>query len=277
MTSHMYRIWHWNVAGHSIHKGSTSDGLIEIIANSIVANNADFATLNELCRNQYDELIDELRTRGWPSDDGNFARFATARAAGTNVCQDYAYGIALFSKLPLNSATTIDLVDGNALEHRKMLCAPLAARPHVRLCTTHVTTDSTYQPGQFQTILSKLDGYFAQDDSVILTGDLNVQPGSALLNPFYSAAVDTAVNGNNSGSLRELDDSDPAHCPGYGEQTFGTTGGACDVGRKLDYIFVPEERMNGAGEADSHAIPQCGSIDCSDHRMLEGSVKLYAP
>jgi hypothetical protein len=78
-TTRTYR----NVAGDTRHKASTTDGLIETIANSIVANDAHFATINELCRNQYDALISALRSGGWPVNTANFARFVTTRAANT--------------------------------------------------------------------------------------------------------------------------------------------------------------------------------------------------
>lgn len=95
-TTQTYNIWHWNIAGNTLHNASTTDGLIDIIANSIVSNGAHFVTLNEVCRNQYDALISALRSRGWPVDTTNFARFVTTRAANTGVCQGYAYGNVLF-------------------------------------------------------------------------------------------------------------------------------------------------------------------------------------
>jgi hypothetical protein len=112
-TTGTYDIWHWNVAGDTRHKASTTDDLIETIANSIVANDAHFATINELCRNQYDALISALRSGGWPVDTANFARFVTTRAANTGACSDHAYGNALFSKAPLGTSENITLTDTN--------------------------------------------------------------------------------------------------------------------------------------------------------------------
>jgi endonuclease/exonuclease/phosphatase family metal-dependent hydrolase len=271
-TTQKYNIWHWNIAGNTLHGGSTTDGLIDIIANSIVGNGAHFVTLNEVCRNQYDALIAALRSRGWPVDTTNFARFVTTRAASTGVCQNYAYGNALFSKNPLGTSENITLTDAHPSEHRKLLCAPLASLPHMRICVTHITTDPNYLGTQLTEVRTKLDQYIAAGDTVILAGDLNAEPNYAGLNLYYSSSVNTTVNSNNSGSYRELDDADGANCPGHGEATFGSTGGGCGTGRKLDYVFVPQSRLAGAYELDSHAIPTCSGSPCSDHRMIEGSV-----
>lgn len=271
-TTRTFNIWHWNIAGNTLHNASTTDGLIEIIANSIVFNDAHFVTLNEVCRNQYDALIAALRSRGWPVDTANFARFVTTRAANTGVCRDYAYGNALFSKEPLGTSENITLTDTHPTEHRKLLCAPLQSLPHMRICVTHITIESSYQSTQLSEVRNKVNQYIVAGDTVLLAGDLNVEPQHSALNLYYSSSVNTSVNGNNTGGYRELDDADSGNCLGHGEQTLGTTGGGCGMGRKIDYVFVPQSRLAGPYELDSHAIPTCGSAPCSDHRMIEGSV-----
>ncbi|MEV5739130.1 hypothetical protein AB0L30_03645 [Microbispora rosea] len=56
-----YRAWHWNIAGNTMHHGSTTDGLVAAAAQSIQDNNAVFASLNEVCAQQFTAMINQLR------------------------------------------------------------------------------------------------------------------------------------------------------------------------------------------------------------------------
>jgi endonuclease/exonuclease/phosphatase family metal-dependent hydrolase len=275
-SSRLFRVWHWNIAGNTMHQGSTTDGLIDVMADSIMLNNADVVSVNEICQTQYDALLAALQSRGWPIDPMNCSRFAVARMAGTGVCQQTAYGIALFSKAPLGTADVVALTDANASERRQLLCAPLVDRPHTWLCTTHLTNDAAYTASQVQEVRMKLATYLSVGGTVIVAGDLNLEPNNAALDSVYSSNVQTSVNGNNGGAYRELDDADSSNCLGYGEQTFGGVG-VCGIGKKIDYVFVSEAALAGGYELDSHAVPSCGTSACSDHRMIEGTVTLLAP
>lgn len=285
-----YNIWQWNVAGNTLHEGSATDGLVQAAVSSIVNRSADFVSFNELCYGQYSALKTQLTAAGWPADTGNFARWSASIAGGGSVCGGDAYGDAIFSKQPLGAADYFSLPSDGTGENRQMLCAPLAAHVHVRFCSTHITTSNAldangvkYNVKQLNYVLAQLESYEAAGDSVIIAGDFNAQPNYDRLNAFYSSSVDTVNNSDNTGHYHELDDSDAANCPGYGEWTSTGTPGAtppCGGEAKIDEIFVRENHISGSYSADSLAIPTtcAGMSACSDHRVLTGTVSLtYTP
>lgn len=266
-------VWQWNIAGNTMHHGSTTDGLIPAATSSIVHRNAQFVGINELCHQQYTALVTSLRAAGFPQDPGNFARFEPSTPGGqSSICAGQQYGIGLFSAAPLGTARRYALPDArHPNETRKLLCAPLAARPHLVYCTTHLVPDDAYLQPQLDAVRSRIDGFRAAGDTVLISGDFNAQPNSARLNGWYSSSVDTPANRDNTGRYRELDDTDGG-CPGYGEWTFGSTGGPCGLGTKLDLLFVREDTVAGAYQEDSLAVPTTCGGPCSDHRAIVGTV-----
>ncbi|WP_372345379.1 endonuclease/exonuclease/phosphatase family protein [Streptomyces sp. KL116D] len=282
-----YRLWHWNIAGNTLHHGSVSDGLVDALVSSVRNRRADLVSLNEVCHGQYEAVRDRLRRAGWPADRGDFARFSPTLSARTGLCRgSEPYGIALFSKWPLGRATAYVLPSDGTAERRVLLCAPLAARPGVTFCTTHLTPRAAPRNGrspnerQVAAVRARLDAFAAAHRSYLVAGDFNAQPHHRSLNQMYGTAVDSAVNGGNRGAHRELDDADRGHCAGHGERTFTGTAspGPCGTGVKLDLLFARAAQITGAHSADSLALPtSCAGLrHCSDHRALTGVVTLRA-
>lgn len=273
-----YKVWQWNVAGNTIHDGSTTNGMVDQAAASIVNREADFAAFNELCQGQYSALVNELRAKGWPTDPQNFARFEPSRQAGnTSVCNGEAFGNGLFSKRPLGAAARITLPDDGTAEKRNMLCAPLTDGTGTRFCTTHITTTQSYNVDQLEAVRQKLEAYHATGETVLTAGDFNAQPHYGRLNSYYAPSLDVPNNGDNTGAYRELDDNDTGNCLGYGEWTANGTPGAtppCGGNAKLDLIFARESALAGPYSEDSLAIStSCsGVVACSDHRIVVGTV-----
>ncbi|WP_221762673.1 endonuclease/exonuclease/phosphatase family protein [Nonomuraea sp. WAC 01424] len=276
-----YTVWHWNAAGNTLNHGSTGNGMVRAAVSSIVARGANLVSFNELCAGQYQALVSGLRDAGWPADRDNFARFAATYPATAGApCGGGEYGNAIFSRQPLGAAERVTLPDDGKTERRKMLCAPLQARPHLRFCSTHTTYVDAYRAAQLNAVLAKLEAYHAAGDTVVVAGDFNLTPDAARLNGYYSPTVNTANNRGNTGKYHELDDADPGNCPGYGELTVSTPDGKgpCGSGTKLDLIFAREDRIVGAYSADSLAPPATctgnpGGL-CSDHRVVVGTVTL---
>lgn len=272
-----YTVWTWNVAGWAIHRGSATDALVPTISSSIQDSGAQLVALNEVCEDQYGAVVASLRAAGWPEDPTNFARF---EPHGPDYCGGQAFGVAIFSTAPLGAANRYVLSSDGTPEGRRLLCAPLASRVHLRFCTSHVTWVNDVVNGrratatQLNEVLSRLESFNAAGDTVLLAGDLNAQPHYPRLDTWYSSAVATAQNASNSGAYRELDDTDP-RCAGYGESTTpGTAGGRCGQSAKIDMIFVRANRVVGSYSADSLPIPSCGASPCSDHRILVGTVQV---
>jgi endonuclease/exonuclease/phosphatase family metal-dependent hydrolase len=278
-TTATYHIWTWNVAGWAMHRGSTTDGLITVLSNSIRNRSSQFVAVNELCWSQYKAIQANLRASGWGADDTNFSRFESANDSG---CGGEQYGIAIFSKAPMGTANRYTLPSDGAVEQRKLLCAPLSAQPHLRFCTTHITTSNEVINGtpinvqQLNAVRSHLDAFNSAGDTVIIAGDFNAQPNYGRLDNWYAPSLDTVNNGNNTGAYRELDDLD-SRCVGYGENTQddGTPVGPCaDAGKKIDLIFVREDKLAGTYDGDSLTVStDCGGA-CSDHRILIGTVAI---
>lgn len=277
LVPHPFTVWHWNVAGSAMHKGSTTNGMVKAAVDSIINRDADFATFNELCGTQYRAIQTQLRQRGWPMDSENFSRFQT-NLKGPNTGKSHCgevntgtYGNAIFSKRPLGGALKIQLpYDGKTTwgmpEHRGLLCVPLKAAPTMRICTTHLTTYVATKVAQLAAVKAELDG---DGSTFILSGDLNNQPHYARLNSYYSSNINSAENGNNTGTYRELDDADPNYPAGTGEPT-------TESNTKIDFHFVPEGKLfpGSTYDADALSISQKCSGPCSDHRILIGHVTL---
>jgi len=274
-----YRVLTWNVAGWAMHRGSTTDELVPAVTRSIQASGAQLVALNEVCEDQYRALVASLRAAGWPEDRADFARF---EPHGPDYCGGQAFGIAIFSTAPLGAASRYVLSSDGTPEGRRLLCAPLASRVHLRFCTSHVTWVNDVVNGeratatQLNEVLRRLESFNADGDTVLLAGDLNAQPHYARLDTWYSSAVATANNASNTGAYRELDDTDP-RCAGYGETTTPdspTGGGLCGQSPKVDMVFVRANRVVGSYSADSLPIASCGASPCSDHRILLGTVQV---
>ncbi|MFL6175482.1 MAG: endonuclease/exonuclease/phosphatase family protein [Ornithinibacter sp.] len=272
-----YTVFTWNVAGWAMHRGSVTDELVPTVSSAIQGSGAQLVALNELCEDQYRALVVSLRAAGWPDDRADFARF---EPHGPDYCGGQAFGVAIFSKAPLGDASRFVLSSDGTEEGRRLLCAPLASRVHLRFCTSHVTWVNNVVNGeratatQLNEVLSRLESFNAAGDTVLLAGDLNAQPQYRRLDAWYSPAVATAQNSSNTGAYRELDDTD-ARCPGYGEATTpGTGGGLCGQPPKIDLIFVRANHIVGPHSADALDIPSCGGSPCSDHRPLTGTVRV---
>jgi endonuclease/exonuclease/phosphatase family metal-dependent hydrolase len=271
-----YTTWTWNVAGNTMHHGATGDGLITALADSIRNRGAHFAALNELCWSQYKAVQANLRGSGWPADVENFSRFEPHSATA---CGGEPYGVAIFSKAPLGAANRYALSSDGTSETRKLLCAPLEARPHLRFCTTHITPSNDVINGQkinerqLGEVLSRLEAFHAAGDTVLIAGDFNAQPHYGRLNSWYSDTLNVVNNDGNTGAYRELDDTD-SRCVGYGETTTpdGNIEGLCGQGKKIDLTFVRQSRIVGSYSGDSLSISlSCGG-PCSDHRIMIGTV-----
>lgn len=287
-----HTVWHWNVAGSTLHGGAVDDGLVEVLVASVLTRGADLVSLNEVCRQQFDAVVAGLAGAGWAQDPARSAVFHATVEAAPDVCGGQPFGLALLSAAPVGDVRTTVLPDDGTGATRALLCAVVGPRP-LRFCTTHVTTSSLPDPAtglprnvlQLRAVAVELATYAGQGETALLAGDLNAQPHYARLDDWYAPSVATPANGANSGRYRELDDTDRG-CPGYGEPTaLGPPGEAppCGGGAKVDHLFVREDRIAGGYRANALEIPHsCPGVPerpgvnaagaCSDHHVLLGTV-----
>ncbi|MEV0151355.1 MULTISPECIES: endonuclease/exonuclease/phosphatase family protein [unclassified Nonomuraea] len=170
--------------------------------------------------------MSRLKADGWPEGD-SFARFATIRET---TCNGEPFGIALFSRRQLDTAQKYDLPEDQRGGVHKLLCAPLAARPHLRFCTTHITGSeaviggSNIKEQQLAAVRGHLQELHNNGDTVLIAGDFNARPDDVRLNSWYSSSLNVPNNSGNTGAYRELDDQDPV-CVGIGETTVNEVNG----------------------------------------------------
>ncbi len=301
-----HTVWHWNVAGNTFHGGSVTGGLVDAVVSSIVTQGADLVSLNELCQQQYEAVGTRLREAGWLADPTTSSAFQPTLSGIPTLCQGQAVGIAVFTVRPVSAVDRVELPWDGSPERRALLCVGMRDAPQMRFCTTHITTRSTVSPAtgrphnieQLGVVLDRLEAYHAAGDTVVIAGDFNAQPHYHRLDGWYASRPGTAGSEGNRGSYRELDDSDGGHCFGYGEWTATGPPGAvpacasgvgapCTAGSddgcaKIDLVFVRQDRIVGAYDADALDIPHsCPGVPsspsrpagaCSDHRALTGTV-----
>lgn len=263
-----YRVLHWNIAG-----GKENDCRPDLIARAVrrfaVSETADFVGLNEVCPGQHEAVREALRDAWGLGPNAVFAAYQPdnlARQVGNGIYS--RHGLTGVLKQKLGSDQYGD---------RYLVCGRVLAEPHLRFCSTHLTVGDTGATAQMQSVLARLEAWWAQQgDTVFLAGDLNLAANHPGLDPVYSDSVDTPNNRNNTGRYHELDDDDASNCPGYGERSLpGTGGGPCGTGGKIDFIFVRRNRVVAGDYAgDALNIPTDCTGACSDHRPVAGRAQV---
>lgn len=285
------RLWNWNISGSKMHKGSITDGVVDVAVASIRNRAVDFASFNEICHGQYNAIINALADANWPVDKTNFSRFTPSAPASKGWCRSGEdFGNAIIAKKPLANAQRWTLPADGSAEDRTLTCVYPTDTPEMRYCTTHITTDQSANVAQLNFVLAQMESFRTAGVTALIGGDFNAQPSYGRLNNWYSSSLNVTANGSNTGQYRELDDNDSGNCLGYGEWTaLGTPGTAppCASSQplsKIDLMFVRQDRLAGAYSGDSlsiatscpNAIEPAGvpAGSCSDHRILIGTVPI---
>ncbi|MBK7860337.1 MAG: endonuclease/exonuclease/phosphatase family protein [Archangiaceae bacterium] len=263
-----YQLMQWNIAG-----GKENDCRPDLIARAVkrfvVDHGVDFVGLNEVCPGQHEAIRDALRAAWGLGPNVPMSAFVgdgVPRIVGDSIYSRFGFSTVMHQQLGTD-------VYGS----RNLVCGKSNAEPHVRFCGTHLSVGDGPASSQMRTVLDRLELWWTNNgDTVFLTGDLNLTANNPGLDPVYSSQVNTPNNRNNTGKYHELDDADPAHCPGYGERsTPGTAGGPCQMGGKIDFIFARQNRIvNDTYSAETLNIPTDCTGACSDHRPEIGTVKV---
>lgn len=263
-----FRFLTWNIAGGKENDCQTR-GITRAVRRFVRDHDIDFVGLNEVCPAQHRAIREALRSEWGLGPRRHFAAYV-GDEGGRIV------GNGIYARLGLEDVTR-HRVGEDRYGNRNLLCGRVPSLPHLRFCSTHLSPGDSKATVQMGRVLERIEGWWQnRRDTVVLSGDLNLQANHRGLDSVYSGAVDTRNNRNNRGRYREVDDDDPEHCRGFGERsTPRTSGGPCREGGKIDFIFVRQNRIaGGAYSGDTLNIPgDCTGV-CSDHRPVKGRVRL---
>ncbi|EFF89901.1 FG-GAP repeat domain-containing protein [Streptomyces sp. e14] len=223
--------------------------------------NADQLYLQEVCRPQYDALLDRLQPHGF---SGLYAATISGRA---DTCDGSDYGLALFTKGSVIASTVLDLRVGGESEPIKAPCVKTRTQYRVNWgCSVHLdwSKDNSLRIQEAAKLAQLTRQWQDAGIPVVLGGDFNDTPRTAVATPFYEPA-----NGHGTGTFVEADETDQDHfladdCSDgrtrcrSGEPTFNNS--------KLDYLFFSAGSFTGA-KAD--VLPLDTAV--SDHRLLRGA------
>jgi endonuclease/exonuclease/phosphatase family metal-dependent hydrolase len=270
-----YNFFHFNVCGNRCEDGDATfdqdTDPVRAIYNSLTENQSErAASLVELCKNQFDRLMDELPAE-W---EGRFVATAWAHSppAGEeeyagDLCHseggtEHDFGNAILVRdAPIVAGSQEVRRLGNpqpSNEHRAIICvtADLVNSPDARFCSTHIWSEAP---------ISELSGVVELVDefnrAVVLMGDFNVEPGHDALDDIYSGLLfDDAA----TGKFEEADQDSPC-C----ENTMQPcrSGTATAGTRKIDYIFFTRVDFNHISGFPTDPVTD------SDHKILRGRVE----
>ena len=262
------RVLHWNIAGGKVHDCRTA-GITAAVRRLVRDHDIQLVGLNEVCPSQYDSIRDALREHWGKAASAEFSAFV-GDGEGRIV------GNAIFSKRDLDRITREEL-GRDRYGARNLLCGRVAAQPHLRFCSTHLTPGDAKARVQVGRVLDVLERWWDERrDTVLIAGDFNLRPNDPGLDAVYSPHANHARNNpDNHGRYHELDDNDRDHCKGYGERSVpNTDGGPCGEGIRIDMIFARRNRIqDDRYGADTMNIPTtCGGA-CSDHRPVRGHLR----
>jgi endonuclease/exonuclease/phosphatase family metal-dependent hydrolase len=262
------RVLHWNIAGGKVHDCRTA-GITAAVRQIVRERDIQFVGLNEVCPDQYDSIRVALREQWGKSASAKFSAFV-GDGEGRIV------GNAIFSKRDLDQITRKEL-GHDQYGQRNLLCGQVAAQPHLRFCSVHLTPGDDKAQVQLGRVHDAIERWWEERrDTVLLAGDFNLMPNDPAFNAVYSEHANHAAhNPNNHGHYHELDDNDRDHCKGYGERSVpNLDGGPCGDGTRIDMIFARRNRIQDERYgSDTMNIPTtCGGA-CSDHRPVRGQLR----
>lgn len=254
-------------------RGSISPRMNRILA-AIDNYSPHLITFNEICYSQYRHIRADLVARGYG------ATYASSTTGGQ--CDDYdsslgtGFGDAIFYKgtvPPVQQKYLLPPSPSDLALNRnlQLLCTDVTFNGRlVKLCTTHLTTDTAYRPAQVQAIADRAAAWISEGIPVVITGDFNAVPSDPVMDKMYSHSGGT-------GNFLEADQSDSCpspltFCQG-GERTFGEVANYTNPNyplKKLDYIFFSTIHFTSpTGDAKS-AFP----TPISDHNLYLGYATL---
>jgi endonuclease/exonuclease/phosphatase family metal-dependent hydrolase len=307
------------MAGNSVHTGNdtTDDGANDSTpshADPVMALKASLtgdadrpvvASINEMCRNQFNALMNQLQSAE-PGMDwrGVFAVAKSPADSSTDsLCyqggSEHDYGNALIShRMVAGSVLGPWSLPYPTSETRKMMCVTLALAVNVKACNTHIATLDSWdvdactqhsrQNAQIRDVAVRVNGYVNGGDEVILMGDFNREPTSGGAEDCEYAKLDALYDrdifgGGAFGLFKEVGQWDSNSTYNFtpscrcGDLTHKYTSSGVFLNRKIDFIFANSrdwvlDDAEDTGNANSPIPDKDGRV--SDHKILRGKAHL---
>lgn len=226
--------------------------------------NADHISLQEVCRHQFNSVLDRLKGLGF---QGFFSRTVLATPG---VCGNADYGNAVFVRGQISQTLDMDLTVGGEREPIRVPCVKHTIQYRTAWsCSVHLYwDDGTLAVFEAKELAAQAQSWLAQGIPVVLVGDFNHSPRSATLSEFYDRSLqDGSVGDFFESDQTDQDFFDPDACvPGItpacrsGEITMPL------VSNKSDYVFVSSTHHKNP-QADVRPLDTAAS----DHRMVRAA------
>lgn len=274
-----FDLFQFNMAGHTKEDGTW--GPADDIEASLESNGTDAASINEMCRNQFEKLAGELGAR-WT---GRFVVTAFAHEYNDNqtrLCSpgvdgaEHDFGNAIFVRSAVVDGSLIRHALPNpepSKENRKIVCVTAvegATFPRkIRFCSTHIANHTAWSPDshpkqqeQIDEVRSLVNGFTLP---VVLMGDFNEAPISDKLDGIYDQSK---YGGGASGRFVETDHDTASYGNEPRCRCGAWTWSTSDLQDKLDFIFYTDTHFNQV--AGWRTTPSTRS----DHYILRGQMAL---
>jgi len=222
---------------------------------------ADEFFLQEVCRPQYDALMNRLSPLGF------HGLYAATLSGRSDVCGGADYGVAVLVKGAVTDSKVLDLTVGGESEPVKVPCVRTYTQNRANwACSVHLYWNgATLNQQEAAELAAQAKAWHDAGTPVVLGGDFNTTSRTASSSLFY----DGASHDGGTGIFTEADQTDTDH---YDTTVCAPTAPACRSGeptfgtRKIDYVYLSTGDFRGAKE---DALPQDAVV--SDHDMVRGA------
>lgn len=243
------RLLQFNMCGH-VCRDATSDKIAGVV-DSLADIHPSAASLNEVCRSQFEGIVAGTADRDWAMH----GRFIVTQPDECGSDGDYGIAVLTRSRVIDTDRLTYSAQDAGNPEHRGLLCveAKLGDRP-THICTTHIVDSFDDPVGDVRRtqIALAADRASSYRGPVVLMGDFNARPRDRAMNVVYRQSR----GDGGRGTFDEVGQGSSAcRC---GEATHRS-------GAKYDYIFVTHRDFEVMSESVRLSR-------FSDHRALIGNV-----
>ncbi|MFJ6700362.1 endonuclease/exonuclease/phosphatase family protein [Streptomyces sp. NPDC091272] len=259
------RVMTYNICGASCLAPAGYDDRrrVDVVATQAVegAWQADQVHLQEVCKDQYDEVLARLAPHG-------FTGFFTSTENKRVDCRKKDYGVAVLVRAKIQDTLVLDLTQGVEPERIKVPCVRSTSHGVDNwACSVHLYwQEQEPRAAQARALAAQARTWRSQGRPVVLAGDFNASPLTGEMGEFYGGGTVTPGRGQfvegDERDARYFDRRvcDPARherCRS-GEPTFGN--------RKLDYVFFSEGDFPRV-RADARRLER----KVSDHNLLRAT------